>query len=162
MILLLVLSDLYFAHRLSHQALQVWFVKQDSLPCVDYKEGNAILLESPWKLAVAPTGNGGLFSALHAQNITDRLSEEGVQYVQVCWISNLIVLFPLIILHTSNLIQFLKEYKQIVYQDNYYSEDARMESSCVRSAVFLFFSFFSPQSLVGSTIIAAFWSTTLS
>lgn len=70
---------------------QVWFVKQDSLPCVDYKEGNAILLESPWKLAVAPTGNGGLFSALHAQNITDRLSEEGVQYVQVYSVDNALV-----------------------------------------------------------------------
>jgi len=62
----------------------VWFVKQGSLPCVEPNEEHTILLESPWKLAVAPTGNGGLFSALHSQNIVDRLSEEGVNYVQVC------------------------------------------------------------------------------
>ncbi|KAG0567627.1 hypothetical protein KC19_7G149500 [Ceratodon purpureus] len=70
---------------------QVWFVKQDSLPCVDLEEGHNILLESPWKLAVAPTGNGGLFSALHAQNIVDRLSEEGVRYVQVYSVDNALV-----------------------------------------------------------------------
>lgn len=64
----------------------MWFVKQDSLPCVEQNEGK-VLLETPWKLAVAPTGNGGLFSALHSQDIIERLSEEGVQYVQVhtCW-----------------------------------------------------------------------------
>lgn len=70
---------------------QVWFVKQGSLPCVEPNEGHTILLESPWKLAIAPTGNGGLFSALHSQNIVDRLSEEGVKYVQVYSVDNALV-----------------------------------------------------------------------
>jgi len=37
-------------------------VKQDSLPCVESNEGHRILLESSWKLVVAPTRNEGLFS----------------------------------------------------------------------------------------------------
>lgn len=62
---------------------QVWFFKQQSLPCVDRQEGHSILLESPWKVSLAPSGNGGLFSALHTQGCMERLSDEGVKYVQV-------------------------------------------------------------------------------
>lgn len=61
----------------------MWFFKQDSLPCVDCNKGHAILLESPWRVAVAPSGNGGLFSALHTQGCLGRLSEQGVRYIQV-------------------------------------------------------------------------------
>ncbi|BFI24597.1 16S rRNA processing protein RimM [Marchantia polymorpha subsp. ruderalis] len=73
---------------------QVWFVKQDSMPCIDLdmiEDRHRILLETPWKVAQAPGGNGGLFTALNAQGIIDRLAEEGVDYVQVYAVDNALV-----------------------------------------------------------------------
>ncbi len=66
--------------------MKVWFVKQESLPCVSL-EGGAILMESPWRVAIAPSGNGGLFAALCAQGFLEKLSNLGVLYVQVISIS---------------------------------------------------------------------------
>ncbi|CAM6065061.1 unnamed protein product [Sphagnum tenellum] len=69
---------------------QVWFVKQESLPCVSL-EGGAILMESPWRVAIAPSGNGGLFAALCAQGFLEKLSNLGVLYVQVYSVDNALV-----------------------------------------------------------------------
>lgn len=63
--------------------VQVWFLKQSSLPCVDLNEGHAMLMETPWKVAMAPAGNGALFSDLHAAGFIKKLSGQGIKYVQV-------------------------------------------------------------------------------
>ncbi|CAM6105139.1 unnamed protein product [Calypogeia fissa] len=73
---------------------QVWFVKQDSMPCISLRspEGQYdILMETPWKVAQAPNGNGGLFSALHVEGTIDRLMEEGIEYLQVYAVDNALV-----------------------------------------------------------------------
>lgn len=56
------------------------------MPCVSRQspEGRYdVLMETPWKIAQAPNGNGGLFSALHADGTIDRLVEDGIEFVQV-------------------------------------------------------------------------------
>ncbi|KAL3700076.1 hypothetical protein R1sor_018098 [Riccia sorocarpa] len=73
---------------------QVWFVKQASLPCcsIETIEGqHRILLETPWKVAQAPNGNGGLFNSLSVQGTSDRLADLGVEYVQVYAVDNALV-----------------------------------------------------------------------
>ncbi|KAL2651794.1 hypothetical protein R1flu_019922 [Riccia fluitans] len=73
---------------------QVWFLKQASLPCssMELTEGqHRILLETPWKVAQGPNGNGGLFNALSAQGTNDRLADLGVDYVQVYAVDNTLV-----------------------------------------------------------------------
>ena len=67
----------------SLRVMQVWFLKQSSLPCVDLNEGHAMLMETPWKVAMAPAGNGALFSDLRAAGFIEKLSSQGVKYVQV-------------------------------------------------------------------------------
>lgn len=63
--------------------MQVWFLKQSSLPCIDLNEGHAMLMETPWKIAMAPAGNGSLFADLNDAGVIDKLSHQGVKYVQV-------------------------------------------------------------------------------
>ncbi|KAG0579776.1 hypothetical protein M758_4G124000 [Ceratodon purpureus] len=67
---------------------QVWFLKQSSLPCVDLNEGHAMLMETPWKVAMAPAGNGALFSDLRAAGFIKKLSSQGIKYVQVYAVDN--------------------------------------------------------------------------
>jgi UDP-N-acetylglucosamine/UDP-N-acetylgalactosamine diphosphorylase len=64
--------------------MQVCFMKQTSLPCVELEKGHAILMDNPWKVALAPAGNGAVFSDLAAAGIVERLADQGIQYVQVC------------------------------------------------------------------------------
>ncbi|XP_024373294.1 UDP-N-acetylglucosamine pyrophosphorylase isoform X2 [Physcomitrium patens] len=70
---------------------QVWFLKQSSLPCVDLDEGHAMLMEAPWKVAMAPAGNGALFSDLRTAGFIKKLSSQGVKYVQVYAVDNALV-----------------------------------------------------------------------
>ncbi|CAM6009300.1 unnamed protein product [Sphagnum balticum] len=67
---------------------QVWFMKQTSLPCVELEKGHAILMDNPWKVALAPAGNGSVFSDLAAAGIVERLADQGIQYVQVYAVDN--------------------------------------------------------------------------
>jgi UDP-N-acetylglucosamine/UDP-N-acetylgalactosamine diphosphorylase len=73
----------FFMLRRFLGAMQVWFLKQSSLPCVDLNEGHAMLMETPWKVAMAPAGNGALFSDLRAAGFIKKLSSQGIKYVQV-------------------------------------------------------------------------------
>lgn len=50
---------------------------------MDLAEGHDILMETPWKVAMAPAGNGALFSDLCTAGIIEKLSEQGVKFVQV-------------------------------------------------------------------------------
>lgn len=50
---------------------------------MDLNEGHAMLMETPWKVSMAPAGNGALFSDLRAAGILEKLSGQGVKYVQV-------------------------------------------------------------------------------
>jgi UDP-N-acetylglucosamine/UDP-N-acetylgalactosamine diphosphorylase len=42
-----------------------------------------MLMETPWKIAMAPAGNGSLFADLNNAGVIDKLSHQGVKYVQV-------------------------------------------------------------------------------
>jgi UDP-N-acetylglucosamine/UDP-N-acetylgalactosamine diphosphorylase len=56
----------------------VRFVVQGTLPAVD-RDGGAILLEAPDRLALSPDGHGGLLSALRASGALDELAGRGVR-----------------------------------------------------------------------------------
>jgi hypothetical protein len=70
---------------------QILFVKQGNMPCVSLDTGNPILLETPWKVARSPDGNGGVFEALHASGGIKWLQERGVEYVQAYAVDNALV-----------------------------------------------------------------------
>ncbi|XP_035826564.1 UDP-N-acetylhexosamine pyrophosphorylase [Aplysia californica] len=63
--------------------------EQSLLPCFDF-EGK-IILESPSKLALAPAGNGGLYSALRNSKIIDDLEKRGVKNIHIYCVDNILV-----------------------------------------------------------------------
>lgn len=77
----------YFAFN----ADKVWFLQEESLPVVsnsaDEQNKHKVLMKSPWEILQSPVGSGGVFSSLSSHNIMENLSEMGVEYVQVCRVS---------------------------------------------------------------------------
>ncbi|KZV15868.1 hypothetical protein F511_29328, partial [Dorcoceras hygrometricum] len=67
---------------------KVWFLEHETLPVVssflDEHGKHKILMKSPWEFLQRPVGSGGFVSLLSSQDLLDRLSEMGVEYVEVC------------------------------------------------------------------------------
>ncbi len=65
------------------------FFPQGTLPALDLQ--GKVLMESPSRLFMAPNGNGGIYQALHDQDIIRTLREHKVQYTQIIGVDNVLV-----------------------------------------------------------------------
>ncbi|PKU73429.1 uncharacterized protein LOC110093368 isoform X1 [Dendrobium catenatum] len=69
-------------------AEKVLLLEETRLPIVSKSvDSKKILLKSSWEILLAPTGSGGTFASLLSQKGVDFLQEMGVEYVQVCSLS---------------------------------------------------------------------------
>jgi len=71
---------------------QIRFFTQGVLPCLAL-EGpvNKIIMEAPGTVAMAPDGNGGIYTALSNSGMISHMSELGVKYLHVFAIDNALV-----------------------------------------------------------------------
>lgn len=67
----------------------VQFFEQSTLPCFDLK-GN-IILATPDKIARAPDGNGGLYSALSKCGILKDMQDRGIAHIHVYCVDNILI-----------------------------------------------------------------------
>uniref|UniRef100_A0A0D9WJT6 RimM N-terminal domain-containing protein n=1 Tax=Leersia perrieri TaxID=77586 RepID=A0A0D9WJT6_9ORYZ len=70
---------------------KVWVLEEMKLPIVSMSSklnSRKILLKSPWEILQKPAGSGVIFSLLSSSKILDTLNEMGVEYVQICSLSN--------------------------------------------------------------------------
>ncbi|EXC23126.1 putative UDP-N-acetylglucosamine pyrophosphorylase [Morus notabilis] len=68
---------------------QVTFFQQGTIPCVS-KDGRFIM-ESPFGVAKAPDGNGGVYSALKTSKLLEDMSMRGVKYLDCYGVDNALV-----------------------------------------------------------------------
>ncbi|KAI8638375.1 UDP-N-acetylglucosamine diphosphorylase [Parasitella parasitica] len=64
----------------------VIFFEQGVMPCLTHD--GKFMLESKKKLAVAPDGNGGIYSALHREGIIESLKHRGIRYSHCYCVDN--------------------------------------------------------------------------
>ncbi|KAG5495227.1 hypothetical protein JKF63_02282 [Porcisia hertigi] len=76
---------------------QVFFVRQDSLPCYDEETGR-VLMETRGRMCLAPSGNAGVYESLSktpaappgSQSVLVQLRAKGVRYVQIGGVDNIL------------------------------------------------------------------------
>eukprot|EP01018_Ginkgo_biloba_P029263 Gb_31964 [translate_table: standard] len=68
---------------------QVTFFQQGTLPCIS-KEGRFIM-ETPYQVARAPDGNGGVYSALKSSRCLEGMMMKGIRYVDCYGVDNALV-----------------------------------------------------------------------
>ncbi|VAH50973.1 unnamed protein product [Triticum turgidum subsp. durum] len=71
------------------EADQVTFFQQGTLPCVS--DDGRFIMETPYKVAKAPDGNGGVYAALKSKKLLDDMSSRGVKYVDCYGVDNVLV-----------------------------------------------------------------------
>ncbi|KQJ95577.1 UDP-N-acetylglucosamine diphosphorylase 1 [Brachypodium distachyon] len=68
---------------------QVTFFQQGTLPCVS--PDGRFIMETPYKVARAPDGNGGVYAALKSKRLLDDMSARGVKYIDCYGVDNVLV-----------------------------------------------------------------------
>ncbi|CAH8357993.1 unnamed protein product [Eruca vesicaria subsp. sativa] len=68
---------------------QVTFFQQGTLPCIT-KDGKFIM-ETPFSLAKAPDGNGGVYTALQSSRLLEDMASRGIKYVDCYGVDNVLV-----------------------------------------------------------------------
>ncbi|XP_058731262.1 UDP-N-acetylglucosamine diphosphorylase 1-like [Vicia villosa] len=71
------------------EAEQVTFFQQGTIPCVS-KDGR-IILETPYRVAKAPDGNGGVYSALKSTKLLEDMASKGIKYIDCYGVDNALV-----------------------------------------------------------------------
>ncbi|OIW00665.1 hypothetical protein TanjilG_09634 [Lupinus angustifolius] len=71
------------------EAEQVTFFQQGTIPCVS-KDGRYIM-ETPYRVAKAPDGNGGVYSALKSTKLLDDMASKGIKYIDCYGVDNALV-----------------------------------------------------------------------
>ncbi|KAM0950816.1 putative nucleotidyltransferase [Dioscorea sansibarensis] len=71
------------------EADQITFFQQGTIPCVS-RDGRFVM-ETPYKVAKAPDGNGGLYSALKSSKLLEDMAMRGVKYVDCYGVDNALV-----------------------------------------------------------------------
>ncbi|KAL8152296.1 hypothetical protein V2J09_010056 [Rumex salicifolius] len=70
---------------------KVWFLEEEKLPVVSIPEEepkkHKILMKSPWEILQEPVGSGGVVTALSSSSILGDLTEMGIEYVEMCCIT---------------------------------------------------------------------------
>lgn len=65
------------------------FFEQNMTPCIDMN--GKILLESKYKLARAPDGNGGLYKAMKQCNVVSHMQSRGIKHIHIYGVDNILV-----------------------------------------------------------------------
>ncbi|KAG5136092.1 hypothetical protein JHK82_020823 [Glycine max] len=71
------------------EAEQVTFFQQGTIPCVS-KDGRFIM-ETPYRVAKAPDGNGGVYSALKSTKLLEDMASKGIKYIDCYGVDNALV-----------------------------------------------------------------------
>ncbi|PIA35351.1 hypothetical protein AQUCO_03500026v1 [Aquilegia coerulea] len=71
------------------EADQITFFQQGTIPCVT-KDGRFIM-ETPYRVAKAPDGNGGVYSALKTSKLLEDMAMRGVKYLDCYGVDNALV-----------------------------------------------------------------------
>ncbi|XVF00478.1 hypothetical protein REPUB_Repub04eG0004400 [Reevesia pubescens] len=71
------------------EADQVTFFQQGTIPCIS-KDGRYIM-ETPFKVAKSPDGNGGVYSALKSSRLLDDMAMRGIKYIDCYGVDNALV-----------------------------------------------------------------------
>ncbi|KAL3523087.1 hypothetical protein ACH5RR_015921 [Cinchona calisaya] len=71
------------------EADQITFFQQGTIPCVS-KDGRFIM-ETPFRLAKSPDGNGGVYSALKFSRLLEDMSMRGIKYIDCYGVDNALV-----------------------------------------------------------------------
>lgn len=70
---------------------KVWFLEEEKLPVVsipkEEPKKHKILMKSPWEILQEPVGSGGVVTTLSSSSILGDLTEMGVEYVEICCIT---------------------------------------------------------------------------
>ncbi|KAL3616694.1 UDP-N-acetylglucosamine diphosphorylase 1 [Castilleja foliolosa] len=71
------------------EADQVTFFQQGTIPCVS-RDGRFVM-ETPYRVAKSPDGNGGLYSALKTSKLLDDMAMRGIKYLDCYGVDNALV-----------------------------------------------------------------------
>ncbi|KAE8790776.1 Ribosome maturation factor rimM [Hordeum vulgare] len=79
----------------SFDTQKVWVLEEMKLPVVSLSselKSKKIMLKSPWEILQRPAGTGAIFSSLSSNKILESLNAMGIEYVQICSLSDELVL----------------------------------------------------------------------
>uniref|UniRef100_A0A2N9IW48 UDP-N-acetylglucosamine diphosphorylase n=1 Tax=Fagus sylvatica TaxID=28930 RepID=A0A2N9IW48_FAGSY len=65
---------------------QVTFFQQGTIPCVS--KDSRLIMETPYRVAKAPDGNGGVYSALKSSRLLEDMAVRGIKYVDCYGVDN--------------------------------------------------------------------------